>query len=204
MIMSANSEAVKNWTEAFAILVGGCWAFYRFVIRRERKPAIDIALTCETIPETDKQFLAYFDVTCTNRGTCQVVARKRKAGRPTFSDRNEVLQHSCSLLLRHVAAGAPLGTQIRWFADADAKSPLCTDIEANLLDEYEYEIVGKGDFWMEPSESYHLCVGVILRPGVYLAMVTFVGQRSDDEFWRRLFIVRIPEGNSSKISKELK
>ncbi len=77
--------------------------------------------------------------------------------------------------------------------EADAKSPLSTDIVANLLDEYEYETEGKEDFWMEPSESSHLCVGVILQPGVYLAMVTFVGDHSDDEFWRRLFIVQIPE-----------
>ena len=51
----------------------------------------------------------------------------------------------------------------------------------------------KTDFRLEPSESYHLSVGVILQAGVYLAMVTFVGQGSDDEFWRRLFIVQIPE-----------
>ena len=47
---------------------------------------------------------------------------------------------------------------------------------------------------MEPSESSHLCVGVILDRAVYLAMVTFVGpDRKDREFWRRLFIVEVPE-----------
>jgi hypothetical protein len=189
-----SSAAAKNFVETLAILVGGSWAFYRFVIRRESKPGLDITLTPRIIPETEERFLAYFEVTLTNKSTCRVLARKRKAGQPAFSDRNEVLRHSCSLLLRRVTAGMPVGTQIRWFADADAKSPLSTDIVGNLLDEYEYDIEGKEDFWMEPSEISHLCVGVVLQPGVYLAMVTFVGQPSDDrEFWRRLFIVQIPE-----------
>ena len=91
-----------------------------------------------------------------------------------------------------------MGTQVRWFADAGAKSPLSTDIVANLLDEYEYEIEGKPEFWVEPNESSPLSVAVILQPGVYLAMVTFIGQPSANrEFWRRLFIVEIPERTSS-------
>jgi hypothetical protein len=187
------AEIAKNFAETLAILVGGGWAFYRFVIRRESKPALDIALTYRIIPEPEDRFLAYFDVTLTNKSTHRVLARKRKPQLPAFSDRSENLQHSCSLLLRRVGAGAPLGTQVRWF-DPEAKSPLPTDIAANLLEEYEYDIEGKEDFWLEPSEISHLCVGVILQPGVYLAMVTFVGQPSDDsEFWRRLFIVQIPE-----------
>ena len=188
------AEIAKNLAETLAILVGGGWAFYRFVIRRESKPALDIALNCRIIPETDDRFLAYFDVTFTNKSTRRVLARKRKPGLPAFSDRDEDLQHSCSLLLRRVAAGAPLGTQLRWFADGKVRSPLPTDTVANLLVEYEYDIEGREDFWLEPSETSHLCVGVILQPGIYLAMVTWVGQPSDDsEFWRRLFIVKIPE-----------
>jgi hypothetical protein len=190
----ASSEAAKNFAETLAILVGGSWAFYRFIIRREGKPALDIALTSTTIPEPEGRFLAYFDVALTNKSNRQVIARRRKAGQPAFSDQNEVLQHSCSLLLRRVAAGTPLGMQVRWFANANDKSPLATDIVANLLDEYECEVEGNAEFWMEPSEVCHLCVGVILQPGIYLVMITFVGQPSDDrEFWRRLFIVQIEE-----------
>src|SRR4029077_8835231 len=116
--------------------------------------------TYKTTSQTGGHFLAYFDVTLTNKSTCRVAARERKAGLPAFSDRNEVLQHSCSLLLRRFTAEAAVGTQVRWFADADTKSPLSTDIVANLLDEYEYEIEGKPDFWVEPSESSPLSVGV--------------------------------------------
>jgi hypothetical protein len=186
-----SSEEVKRFVETLAVLVGGGWALYRFVLRRESKPALDVGLTYQAIPEKEGRFLAFFDVTLTNKSTCQVMARIRKIGQPAFSDRSEVLQHSCSLLLRRVNEGLAHEGQVRWFPDANAKSPLASDIVANLLDEYEDEAEGIPDFWMEPSESYHLCVGVILQPGVYLAMVTFVGEQSDDEFWRRLFIIQI-------------
>jgi len=215
-----SSEAGKNFAETLAILIGGGWAFSRFILRRESKPALEISLTTKIIPETEGLFLTSFDVTLTNKSTRRVLARKRKQGQPAWEDRNERLQHSCSLLLRRVAEGAQPDTQVRWFPDADARSPLSTDIVVNLLDEYEYEVEGRIPFWMEPSESSPLCVGVMLQPGVYLAMVTFVGRGGcwerlfnrlknwlnrrrpfkqkpfkpkSDEFWRRMFIVQIPE-----------
>jgi hypothetical protein len=191
------SEAVKNYAEMMAILVGGGWAFWRFCLRREKETALDIALTHTSIPEKEGCFLAYFDVTLTNKSPVQVVAKRKRL--PAFSDAGEVLQYSCSVLLRPVATAASLGSIVQWFADADAKSPLPGDIEADLLGEYEDG--GKTDFWMEPSESYHVGVGVVLRSGAYLAMVTFVGQNGDHEFWRRLFIIQIP-GQEALPTKE--
>ena len=186
------SEAVKNCAEIFAILVGGGWAFWRFYLRRERETAIDIALTHKSIPHAEGRFLAFFDVTFTNKSTVQVVAKRARV--PAYSDQGEILKYSCSLLLRAVAATAPPGSEVRWFADASAQSPLPGDVEADLVD--GYEIGGETDFWMEPSESYHVGVGIVLRAGAYLAMVTFVGQNGDHEFWRRMFIIQIPEQDS--------
>ncbi|HEY3898253.1 MAG TPA: hypothetical protein VGM54_06555 [Chthoniobacter sp.] len=194
--MNGFFDATKDFAETLAILVGGGWAFWKFCLRREGKPALEIDLIFNVIPEQVGSFLAVFDVTLTNKSGRQVLARRRKPGTPAFSDRSEDLQHSCSLLIRRVVAGAPVNTQVRWFADGDAKSPFPTDIVANLLDGYEYENEGMDDFWIEPSESSRLCVGAILEPGVYLAMVTFVGEGGDAEFWRRLFIVQIPEQNA--------
>jgi hypothetical protein len=77
----ANSEAVKNFAETLAILVGGTWAFYRFVIRRESKPALDIAQTCETIQMLEGHFLAYFDVTLTNKQEYVPGVGKKEEGR---------------------------------------------------------------------------------------------------------------------------
>jgi hypothetical protein len=73
-----------------------------------------------------------------------VLARKRRPGRPAFSDRSECLQYSCSLLLRRVDASAPLTTQVGWFSAPNAKSPLPTDIVTNLLEGYEYYVSRPG------------------------------------------------------------
>jgi hypothetical protein len=187
------TEAAKNIAATLAILVAGGWAFYNFVIRREGKPVLEIDLSCETIPNEEGRFLVYFDVTLTNKSKRQVLTRKRRPGQPAFYDRNERLQHSCSLLLRRVDAGAPLTTQVGWFSTPNVKSPLPTDIVMNLAEGYEYDVEGKTDFFVEPTEASHLSVGAVLEPGIYLALVTVVGQPSDDrEFWRRQFLVQIP------------
>jgi len=194
-----SSGKLKNFVETLAVLVGGGWAVWRFILRRESKPALEISLTYKTIQETKERFLAYFDVVLTNKSTCRVVARRRKKDVPAFTDKYEHLQHSCCLILRHIPKEQPAETQIRWFpADEEAKSPRPDDIVANLLDEYEDEVIGQKDFFMEPSEIYHLCVGVVLKSGTYLAMVTFLGDHGDEEFWRLLSIVQIPERPETK------
>lgn len=48
------SEAVKNYAEMLAILVGSGWALGTFCLRREKETALDIALACRCIPDTPK------------------------------------------------------------------------------------------------------------------------------------------------------
>jgi hypothetical protein len=197
-------EPYSLWPTVFAglstLVIAACaaiWAIFNFRLKRVGKPILEIALDCRTIPDNDGRFLAWFDATFANKSQREVQARKRTEGKLAFTDKNEDLEHSCSLLLRRVYPGAPAATQIRWFPDRSAKSPLDTDIKVNLLTGYEYEAAGKPDFYIEPSEAQALSVGVILDPGVYIAMITFVGPPPDDtEFWRRTFIIQIPEANS--------
>jgi hypothetical protein len=186
----SNSELAKNFAEVIAIVIGGWWACYRFGLLRENKPAIGIELIHECIPDANQCYLTWFDVILTNKGKVKAEARKKRD--PAYSDKYEKLKYSCSLLLRAIPQNVPQGEPICWFnAEVNQKgSPLPTDIEADLLDNYDYEMEGKTYFWMEPAESYHLGVGYVLPSGVYLAMVTFVG-RNDDEFWRREFILQI-------------
>jgi hypothetical protein len=109
---------------------------------------------------------------------------------PAYSDSSETLNYGGDLLVRQIPSGASAGTQVRWFGMPSAKSPLSGDMEADLLDEYLDN--GGTDFWMEPGESYHVSAAIVLNPGSYLVMVTFVGQASDEEFWRRMFLVQVP------------
>ena len=190
-------EPYLLWPSALAWIsaaVAAGWAVWLYVSRREGKPVVEIDLASQALPYEEGRFLAYFDVTLTNKSKRRVLARKRAPDRPAFSDRGETVQHSCSLLLRRLAANAPTTTQVGWFSNPGAKSPLPADIVANLLEGYEYEIEGKEDFYVEPAEASHLSVGVVLEPGIYLALVTVVGQPADDsEFWRREFLVQIPK-----------
>lgn len=38
------TESVKNCVETFAVLVGGAWAYWRFVLKRESETALEIDL----------------------------------------------------------------------------------------------------------------------------------------------------------------
>jgi len=196
----SNSEVAKNFAEVIAVMIGGYWAYYRFWLQRENEPAIGIELDYECVPNANQSLLTYFDVTLTNKGKVKAEAKRKpdKEGDFPYSDEGEDLKYSCSLLLRAIPQNIPKGEPIRWFdAEVDKKrSPLPGDIEANLI--YDYERDGEPYFWMEPAESYHVGVGFVLPHGIYLAMVTFIG-KNDDEFWRRTFIIQIP--NQSLVAK---
>jgi hypothetical protein len=191
----SNSEVTKNFAEVIAVVIGGYWAYYRFYLQREDEPAIGIELDYRCVPNANHCFLTYFDVTLTNKGKVKATAKRKpdKEGGFAFTDKGEDLKYSCSLLLRAIPQNIPKGKPICWFDREEDKkrSPLPGDIEADLI--YDYEKDGEPYFWMEPAESYHVGVGFILSPGIYLAMVTFIGDKNDDEFWRRTFIIQIPE-----------
>ncbi len=115
---------------------------------------------------------------------------KRKR-RPAYTDDADVLAYAVDLLVRPVPPGSAPGSRVGWFESESDKSPHPEDVELDLV--AEYEISGESDFWMEPGENYHVGATVVLSAGKYLAMVTFVGDRSDSEFWRRMFLVQVPE-----------
>ena len=181
------AQAVQNWATAIAVLVGGVWAYYRFGIKRESETALAIDLA-HTSVSYDANFLVFFDVCLQNKGAVRLGAKRNR--RYAYEDNTEALAYAVDLLLRPVPSGSAPGSRIGWFANETDKSPRSSDIELDLG--AEYEIDGETDFWMEPGESYHLGAGVVLAAGSYLAMVTFVGDRSDEEFWRRVFLVQVP------------
>ena len=137
-------------------------------------------------------FLVTFDVLVRNVG--QVKLPLRRARDPAYprseTGDSETLKYGADLLLRRVRNNAVSGEAIQWFTKDLQTSPLAGDIECDLAS--EYEIGGETEFWIEPGESYHLSTVRVLPSGYYLAMVTLVGDASDEEFWRRVFTVRVP------------
>jgi hypothetical protein len=70
------------------------------------------------------------------------------------------------------------------------KSPLPGDIELDLL--FEFEDNNKTDFVLEPGGADHVSRAVILGEGLYLVMITFVGD-GDDDFWRSVYVIQVPK-----------
>ena len=180
------AEAIQNLVAAAGIAIGGVWAYYRFGMRRESETALAIELKHSCIPY-DSDRLVVFTASIENKSAVRVGAKRKRA--PAYEDTNERLEYSVDLLMRPVPPGLAVRTQVCWFVGDEDTSPKDGDIEIDLTS--DYEIGGETDFWLEPGETYHLNSGVVLPVGNYLAMVTFVGDRSDLEFWRRTFLVQV-------------
>jgi hypothetical protein len=181
------SDAVQHWATALGIVAGGIWAAYRFGIRREKESALGMDLSHSTVAQGGGGYLLFCDVTITNCGKVRISAIGEDA--PVYSDKLERLTYAADLLLRRLPSDLPRNTPIGWFGDFAGESPRTDDIELNLLEAFESG--SEMDFWMEPGEAYHLSRGAVLAPGLYLALVSFVGSRTG-EFWRRLFLIEVP------------
>ena len=182
------ADVVQKSATAIAVLVGGIWAYYRFGIKRESETALAIDLTHSSV-SYQRDWLVFLDVCIENKGAVRLGAKRRR--KPAYEDESEQIAYAADLLLRPVPPGSAPGSQVRWFADDTDTSPHPGDIEVDLV--AEYVIGGETDFWMEPRETYHLGAAVVLPGGSYLVMMTFVGDRSDEDFWRRMFLVQVPE-----------
>jgi hypothetical protein len=193
------ADAIEKWATALGIVGGGCWALCRFGLRRESATALGIELIHANLKYGSEYYLVTFDVTVRNMGQVKLtVRRERNPAYPRAgTEDSETIKYGADLLLRRITDDAASGESIQWFTDNLQTSPTGGDIECDLASEYEQG--GKTDFWMEPGESYHLSTTRVLSPGYYLAMVTFVGNSSDKEFWRRVFTVCVPnkEGQNS-------
>jgi hypothetical protein len=183
-----STEALKNIATALGIALGGAWTLYRFGLTREREAKLGIDLFYTSFPYNKGSCIVSFDVILTNQGSTKLRAKRKRS--PAFKDKGERLEYSCSLLLRDVPTDLEPNTQVPWFFPK-GKSPFPGDLEFDLI--YEYEIGDKTDFWLEPGEKYHVGTAVILKKGSFLVLVTFVGDATDDDFWRRTFVIQVPK-----------
>jgi hypothetical protein len=192
-IVQAASDSVKNLIEAGALLVGAWWAYTRFVANRENETALEISCTTRTTPYRGSDSLVAIEISLVNKGKVRVSA-KRKIN-PAYMTDDEVLRFSGDLLVRAIPAQQTAPTTVDWFPTLGSRSPEPTDIEIDLFDEYMDD--KQTDFWLEPGETTHIGKALILPAGHYHAMVTFIGDRNDQEFWRRLFYFSVPGTSSS-------
>lgn len=186
-------EAFRAYTEILVAFIAGLWAYWRFYLGRQRATRLDIDLSYESFPGTADSHLVFIDVEFTNVGGVMLRAKPKRLN--AYEDEGETLKFSGSVILRGLPADGAVNSQLSWFSSADQRSPKDGDIEIDLFD--EYELGGETDFWIEPGEHSHCGVSVVLNKGTYLAMVTFLGSKDYDEFWRRTFVLRVPTQGKS-------
>jgi hypothetical protein len=189
-----------------ALLLGAGWALTHFVLKRTNEAALKIDMTTPRIIIDKGRVLFVSDVVLENIGGVRIGAQPRRYQQknllPAYQHQPyEILDFSVSMLIQPLpktgyaqTAIKDLGKQsgtLDWFAEFDSKlKPKNLVAEINLIDSYEVDD-DKVNFWMEPSEIYHLPVTLEMEPGNYWAMVTFIGARGEFEFWRRFFVIQV-------------
>jgi len=196
-----------NWAEPFehivlgvASIIGGLWVLLRLIQERLWDSALDINIR-SSIVTTETYPLTFLEVKLINRGKVQLRAKVCRTRGLAFEDKAEQIKYSCSLKLKKLrppVVGA--NASIDWFDDKNFDAVQYAEI--NLLNEYEDPNRNdRADFWMEPGEVYKLGVPLALTSGIYLAKVTFIGKRSDSEFWSRIKMIDISTTGEGPIPK---
>lgn len=105
--------------------------------------------------------------------------------------------------MREIQAGNPnTSRNLDWFDSPLLKPVPNLPAEINLLSDYEDPLRGNiVDFWMEPSETYHVGRTLVLAPGQYLTKVTFIGAKGDDNFWSRVAMIAVQAGHGTQLHR---
>ena len=62
------SEIIKNLCEAFAIIIGGLWVYWKFFLNREDESKIELDLDLKLIGKTKNEFILELTAILTNKG----------------------------------------------------------------------------------------------------------------------------------------
>lgn len=212
-------QTVSTVVSTLAIIGAGAFAWLRFVRGRIFKTRLALELGYEVVPLEGQRFLVFFDAVLKNVGQSRLTARPTVKHSETIW--GEQFDYSCGLQLKRVALSAPANTSLDWFSGSKrladvgfgASTPAVGEASAvpgrplqiKLMADYEVRGDTETDFWMEPGEVYHLGAAVVLESGLYLARLTFIGDgsredsrwkrlvgvRPEDEFWSRIFLVKV-------------
>lgn len=182
------AEIVQTIVQTLAVIGAGIWAYLRFVSNREDETALEISYAYRSENYATNAYVLALEIGFANRGKVRVVVKAQ--GNPAYSTGDEIVRYGGDLLIRAVSDCHASPASVDWFPTSNSKSPAPDDLEFNLLDEFTEN--QQTDFWLEPGETAHIGKTMILAPGHYQAMVTFIGDRGEHEFWRRLFYIQVP------------
>ncbi len=192
--VSTLSSIIQNLAVTIGIFVGGTWALYRFTHKRESETSLVIDVSTQMCSYSQTDYLVLIEVALKNTCQAKIEVMSPKSGPPVYSDDNEELRHKVSLQIRRVRHGAKPGDIMNWFdrRHSDSAHFELVSGEIDLLSSLDVPSLSYTHLCLEPNEAYCLSVPIVLSPGIYLLMVTFLGERPDFDFWRRFCLVEVP------------
>ncbi len=183
------AEIADHLATVVALLIGGGWVLYQYVIRRSGESGLSIDLKAQTSEWKPESKLAFVDVVLRNTGQRCIDATTDSPSSLEQQFEGSI-RYAGSLQLRKLnsqASGAV--AHIDWWDKSSGWLAQPIVPETDLLKEYTDQ-EGTVEFFMEPGEEYHLGNVFILEPGIYLAKIVFVGQRKA-EFWGRIIKIDV-------------
>jgi len=153
-----DADKIDHAVTALALLVGGGWTFYQFVLRRAFESALSIECTVRTEPlrydQRDDKFVVFCDVLLQNIGPRRITAPQSLAP-DQRTEFEQSVTYPADLQLKRLADGELAPQLAGWWSSTGVLESIPGVPEAvSLLYEYT-KADGKIDFFMEPSEKYH-------------------------------------------------
>jgi hypothetical protein len=226
-LLDKGTSILDHVVVTLAAFCGGFWVLLRLKRERTDEAALNIVLS-NTSSAMGSLNLVLFTVELANKGKTKIDAKtERDKDHWIFNDGPEKLPHACSLQIRQLnqAVTTP-PVSLDWFESGPwVDMPLYRNQMAiNVLLEYEAPETNEVEFWMEPGETYHLGVPVLLPAGTYFAKLTFVGAdqekdwldktldkalewisrsppkkpHKDDNFWSQVYGFTVPSERKSQ------
>lgn len=189
MLLKEFAETADHLATVVALLIGGGWVLYQYVIRRSGESGLYIDLNMQASDWKPGSKLVFIDVVLRNTGQRCIDATTDSPSSLEQQFEGSI-RYAGSLQLRKVssqASGAVV--HIDWWDKSSGLLAQPVIPETDLLKEYTDQ-EGKVEFFLEPGEEYHLGNAFILEPGIYLAKIVFVGQRKA-EFWGRIMKIDV-------------
>jgi hypothetical protein len=186
---SYEPEAAEHIAKTFAIVIGGLWVLYQFVLQRAFESKLDISVQVRSTPKASGH-VVFIDVTLANVGNRRIEA----PGTLTDCQQEEYegsVKYPCDLQIRSIDdMTAQSNGYLDWWVPADEGTRVSVLAEYSTRDK-------KIDFFMEPGEKYSLGHVFFLAGGHYMAKVVFVGQRAGaSEYWSQITYFYVPDSQA--------
>ena len=176
-------QDIYNALASLAILVGGGWALYHFVLRREGESGLQIEFNVQDEDAVGIAQLKTVEVNIKNIGKRKLELDQNANITAGEEESEESFRHPFSLKIRNITGALNNFDCYDWsrFNFSHKNS----DQEYDLLIGYDKTV-----FFAEPGEEYSFLKIINLAPGDYLLKATFIGKR-DYEYWQRVRYLHI-------------